>query len=350
MQRRTLIRALLASSAYALPSCSREDAKAEALRSVIERVVVPNTAAVVEDSRRLEVELAQLAALPTLDTLGASRQSWRRSISSWKRLDAFRIGPVLESNSLLRAMFWPVRSAGIDALLQGEQAIDEASIDAMGVDRRGLFALEYLLFAEDGEEQIVARFTGGAGERRARLARALAGNISFYATGLARSLADGTAYARKFAEGGQESLNRLVAQLVYTVESVSANRLARTSTLAKNGSLKATAMEGGLARVSQLIALTSLRAAEELYLAAERGLCQLVKSQSAAVDRELRSAFARAIAAVSDLGAPLEDVAKRDPAQLDAAAASVKSLERALKVDLTSLLGVTASFASVDGD
>ena len=145
-------------------------------------------------------------------------------------------------------------------------------------------------------------------------------------------------------------MNRLVAQMVYTVENVADNRFARTARLVDAGNLKAADVEGGGGRMSQQIALSSLRATEELYLAAERGLCRLVAAQSPAVDRALRSAFAQSITAVSDLGAPLEEAAQRDRVRFDAAAVAVKTLERALKVDLASSLGVTSTFASVDGD
>ena len=349
MQRRSFVQALLGGTVSVLPACRAQDSRSEVLRAVVENVLVPNTVAVVESSRRLEREMLSLADA-SVATLRSVRGTWQQTLATWKRLDAFRMGPISESNSLLRTMFWPVRTAGIDALLQGAQAIDDASIDAMGVDRRGLFALEYLLFGEEPEEQTAARFAGPSGERRTHLARALAANVTLYADGVARALGDGRAFAEKFAEAGQDSLNRLVAQLVYTVENVSANRFARTSRLVKNGAVRLTEIEGGAGRMSQQIALTSLRATEQLYVAGERGLCRLVAAQSASVDRALRSAFSQAIGAVSNLGAPLEEAAQRDPALFDAGAATVKKLERALKVDLASVLGVTATFASVDGD
>lgn len=349
MHRRSFVQALLASAVSASPACRKQDPRAEVLRTLIERVMVPNTAEVAKDSRQLELEMAVLAE-PSVATLRAARHAWQRSLSSWKRVDAFRMGPISESNSLMRVMFWPARTAGIEALLQGAQPIDDASIDAMGVDRRGLFALEYLLFCEEPEEQTAARFGGAAGERRARLARALAANVSLYADNVVRSLGDGRAYASKFAEAGQDSVNRLVAQLVYTVENVSANRLARVARLVDNGTLKPSEIEGGGGRMSQQLALSYLRASEEIYLAAEHGLCRLVAAQSPRVDRALRSAFAQAITTVSNLGAPLEEVAARDRIAFDAAAIAVKTLERALKVDLASVLGVTSTFASVDGD
>jgi len=351
MQRRTFLqRALLGSTCCVLPACRRGVTKSEVLAALVEQVVVPNTAALAQTSRGLDEDIARLVAAPTLTSLRAAREQWQRALLSWKRADAFRNGPIMDNNCLLRVMFWPVRPAALDALLQSTEAIDDASIKSMGVDRRGLFALEYLLYSAEADETIVAAFAGPAGERRARLARSLAGNVSFDADNAARSLGNGKAYAGKFADGGQDNLNRLALQLTYTVENLCAQRLVRISALAKSGRLAPTDVEASGSRMSQQVVLTYLRAAEELYLGVAHGLSELVKAQSPAVDEGLRSAFSRAISAVSHLGLPLEEIARREPAELDAAANVLKKLERALKSDLASTLGVTSTSTSVDGD
>lgn len=351
MPRPTLTRrTLLASSVWLVSGCRGGGAREQVLRALVEQVVVPNTAAVAQNSRRLEDEIARWVGGPTPTTLRSAREQWQRALLSWKRADAFRNGPIMDMNCLLRVMFWPVRTGAIEALVQGSAPVDEASIDAMGVDRRGLFALEHLLYRDPSEDQLSTGFDGPTGERRARLARGLAGNVSLYAERVAQSLGDGKVYADKFADGGQDSLNHLVGQLVSTIENVSASRLARISELAKSGRLKAADVEGGGGRMSQQIALTYLQVTEQLYLGVDRGLSQLVKAVSPTVDGAIRAGFRQAIAAVSSLALPLEEVAMRNTALLDGAAGAVKKLERTLKTELASALGVTLTFSSVDGD
>jgi predicted lipoprotein len=291
----------LLASACVLPSCRHDQQRSQILRDLVERVVVPNTAALVQSSGRLRDEIARLSVEPTLLTLGAARAQWQRTLLSWKRADVFRSGPIMDANGLLRAMFWPVRTGAIEALVQSSQALDEASIDAIGVDRRGLFALEYLLYPQASAEGSAAQFTGANGERRTQLARALTGNVLRYADQALRSLA-------------------------------------------------ASEIEGGSSGMSQQIALTYLQATEQLYLGANGGICQLVRAQSSTADEGIRSDFRQAIALISNLGLPLEQAAGRDVVALDTAALAVKKLERALKTELTSTLGVTLTFSSVDGD
>src|SRR6187399_1280742 len=154
MLRRTFIqRALLVGAVCAAPACRRGVSKRDVLRALIEQVVAPNTANVADTSRRLDREITRLAGEPSLTTLLAAREQWQRTLLSWKRTDAFRDGPIMDANSLLRAMFWPVRTAAIDELLQGTRALDDASLNEMGVDRRGLYALEYLLYSAEAADE-----------------------------------------------------------------------------------------------------------------------------------------------------------------------------------------------------
>jgi len=351
MHRRAFLQwAFLASATSVFPACRRGVTKAEVLRALVAQVVVPNSAALSENSRHLEAAVSRLGADPGVATLLAAREQWQRTLLAWKRAEVFRNGPILDTNCLLRVMFWPVRTSAIDALLQSSQAIEDASIDAMGVDRRGLFALEHLLYSSSPDEASAGAFAGPNGERRARLASALASNAALYAEQVVRALGNGKAYADQFSDGGQDSLNRLIGQLVYTVENVSARRLTRIAGLAKSGQLKPTAVEASDSHMSQQIALTYLRASEQLYLGVDRGLTQLVQALSSPVDARLRASFRQAIAAVSSLGRPLEEVAEQNPAALEAAADAVKRLERALRTELASTLGVTLTFSSLDGD
>jgi len=351
MERRTFIQCVCSVGAGVVyPGCRRGISRAEVLRALIEQVVAPNTAAVAESSRRFDAEIGRLVAEPTLTTLHAAREQWQRALLSWKRANAFRQGPIMDSNNLLRAMFWPVRTAAIEELLADTEVIDDASVDVMGVDRRGLFALEYLLYSAPTDAEVVAGFAAPAGERRARLARALSANVALHADRVARALGDGKAYGGKFAEGEQDSLNRLVLQMVSTVEHVFTRRLVRISELAKSGRLEAGEVEGGRGRMSQQIALTYLRASEQLYVGGDPALSRLVHAKAAVVDERIRAAFSGALSAISNLALPLEEAVLRDPQKFAAATATVNQLERALKTELASALAVTLTFTAVDGD
>ncbi|HET7544896.1 MAG TPA: imelysin family protein [Polyangiaceae bacterium] len=349
MQQRTFSRrALLLSALVAFPACRRTGLREEVLRALVEQVLVANTAAVAQSSGQLEDAIARLTDAPAISALHVVRDQWQRALLGWKRAEVFRFGPIAENNAALRTLFWPVRTAALEELLQGSAAIDEASIEAMGVDRRGLFALEYLLYSAETDERVVAAFA--AGTRRAALARALAGNVALHAQRAAGSLGNGKKRGEELARGGQESVGRVVLSLIDRVENVSAGRLARVSELAKSGRLVAAELEGGRSGTSQQIALTYLRATEQLYLGVDRGLATLVAARSSTVDQSLRKAFREAIAAVETVNLPLETAVVAEAAKLDSATSVVKKLERVLKTELSSTLGLALTLSSLDDD
>ena len=352
MQRRSiLVGAVRAAALLSLPACRSVARREDVLQGLVENVVVPNTLEVAVQSRNLQGAVASLAAAPNTAGLLASRTQWKQALLAWKRAYAFRNGPIVETNGLLRAIYWPPRPAAIDGLLSGSQPVDEASVETWGVDRRGLFALEYLLFSPGtSNETHAASFSGSNGERKARLIRGLADNVVRYGNAAAARMGDGKAFSVAFAQGGQGSVNKLVGQMSDTVENVVAARLTRVSGFAKSGLLKPAEVEGSSSQMSQQVALAYLEATERLYVGSEKGLGDLVKASSPTFDALLRASFTQAIDSVRRLAAPLEEVAKRDLASLDAAAASVKRLELAIRTELASALGVTLTFSSGDGD
>jgi hypothetical protein len=76
----------------------------------------------------------------------------------------------------------------------------------------------------------------------------------------------------------------------------------------------------------------------------------LVRGLSSAVDEKLGRAFADAHQALARLPGPLEIVVGRSPDLLTQALNATKTLELAVKVDMASVLGVTLTFQTGDGD
>jgi hypothetical protein len=80
------------------------------------------------------------------------------------------------------------------------------------------------------------------------------------------------------------------------------------------------------------------------------GLSALVKDLAPAADQSLRHMLANANQALLSLDAPLETLAVSRPDRLFAARAACHAAEVELKTTLTSVLGVSILFRSVDGD
>jgi hypothetical protein len=92
---------------------------------------------------------------------------------------------------------------------------------------------------------------------------------------------------------------------------------------------------------------------ERLYRGpgADGGLAALARAAAPAIDGRARAAFAAATAALAALAeVPLAAATGERRSEVERAYRATKDLERTLKVDLASALGVTLTFTGSDGD
>ena len=352
MQRREFLQQVALVAVSAASACRRARTREEVLAGLVRDIVVHDTEALATASRKFEQSLTEFVAAPTTATLGLTRTAFRAALVAWKRAQCFRNGPIVESDALLRASFWPARPSAIENLLRESTPLDERGVRRLGVDVKGLYALEYLLFPlEQDDATTTETFRGEAGARRRQLSLELSRSVNAYANHARGLLGDGAAFAERFALGGQKSLSNLVAQLIVNVETVAANRLELVAGLARSRLLKPGEVEGWPSGSSQALVATQLEASEKFFLGGSSGgVTELVRAVAPEIDQSVRAAFARARQRVDALQQPLERVVLSDPAAIDQAAAAAKRLELALKVDTTNALGITLTFQSGDGD
>lgn len=329
-----------------LVCCTRGPTREQALSALITQLLVPDMRELARETSALSSATRTLSPRDYPNTLNATRTSWLRAISAWERVHAFRIGPIVDNSGLLRTRFWPVREAYLQQLIREGEPLSEGSVERLGVDLRGMYALEWLLFGAPSEA--VLGEESAAGERARSALRAFATNAQHYADDAAATLGDGKALAASLAPNAQESISKLVNHMVANVEVLVSSRLRHVLEMQTNGDVRASEVQGGLSGSSTRVARELLRATESLYLAPKAdGLSALVRASAPRIDDELRARFAVAREQLERIDVSLE---RADHAQLEAASRALKELELTLKVDLVSALGVTLTFTAGDGD
>jgi uncharacterized protein len=329
-------------------ACRRPDAREQALRATLQRVLLPDARSISQTSSKLQAALSQLPAAGSEPALEQARAAWRSAALAWQRGVAFQHGPYVKTEALLRAAFWPVRTSAVADVLLGSEPIDARRVAQFGVDRKGLFAIEQLLF--EGETPAVPWLVGPKRTRALDLARACADDVCSYAERGRTALGDGEPFMSEFARAGQQSINRVVNQLLGTVENA-AMRVQRVLTPRSARGLSRDDVQGGPSGVSTELLITWLSVCERVYGAGSApSLAGLVEAVAPAINPHATSAFSAALAGLERLGQPLERAAQSDPAQLRAALQTLRQLEVAVRSELASALGVTISFSSRDGD
>jgi len=329
-----------------LVGCTAAPTREEVLRTAVARQLVPDMQALARDAAELTVHLRALSA--DCPSLSAAQSAWRRALLSWERVYAFRVGPLVDNSGLLRARFWPTRQAALEARLAAPEPLSAAAVEQLGVDVRGMYALEWLLFVEPTQGLCAAT---QAGTQKRAGALAFAQNVQGYADRALAQLGDGSALVSTLRVEAQESVSRLVNQMVATVETLASDRLAVVIEMAAHDDLRSSEVQAAASGLSQQLVLVQLAATEALYLGHQGdGLSALVRPVAGQIDERVRARFVAARNLTEQLGAPLEVAVVFDRARVLAAFRALKELELALKVDLASALGVTLTFTAGDGD
>jgi len=288
-------------------------------------------------SSALHAELRALSTEPTGERSSAAQAAWKRAALAWKRAFAFRIGPFIDSEAFAHAAFWPARPTLIDAVLADREAIDERRVQAQGVDARGLYALEYLLFEEDA-----ARVLRLASEDRGARARAyaleLSANVHGYAERIQRLLGDGRSFAERFSAAGQQSVETLLSQALDTLSVVS-GKFARVERARSENRPLPFAVEGYYSGTSLDIVLALVAGLRQLYLGGgSGGLSELVAAASKPIDEHVRATFRETERRLRALESPIEVALDAHPAQFRSGADAIVELRHVIEVEMVSAL------------
>ena len=340
---------VMAAASLGLPGCRRSHTRREILSALAHDVLAADIARIVTASAELDSAVQAFVKAPAPAALTEAQTAWKNALLRWKRGYCYRNGPLVETAALLRAAFWPTRPLAIDALLAKPLPAGDYFAE-VGVDVKGLYALEYLLFGADKAPAMEAsRFAGPDAERLRQFVSDLARDVRVWSEKASAALGDGKKLADKLASGEKETLSFLVNQIAGTAESVRQQTL-QAQDLARNGRLKPRDIEGWPSSTSSEILDTLLGGIEHLYTGNDAGLAELVAAVAPKLEPRIRSAFGRARGTLRGLGGPIEEAALARPGALDAAVEATKVLEICLKTEFASALGVTLTFTSTDGD
>ncbi|HEY0469254.1 MAG TPA: imelysin family protein [Polyangiaceae bacterium] len=328
-------------------ACSRPRTSKDVLRALVLDVATEDAKEIVVASARLAEGLGAVVDGSTPAALDAARTAWKTALLSWQRATCFQTPALLKSNALLRAIFFPVRAPAVEHLALSGMASSDGSVSELGVDRKGMFALEVLLFGVPGTAATpLFERAGPEGQQARRFAQLLGANVAQYARAAASELGDGKATAESYAQGGQETLSRLVSQMVGTIGSLTSGRLSKA--LATDGASKPSQIEGYSSGSALDILETLVHGVERVYAGGRGGgLAELVHARSAALDASLRARFREARSALEQANRARGNVRSHE---LGAAQAAVRALDHALESEFTSALGVTLTFAGPDAD
>jgi predicted lipoprotein len=286
------------------------------------------TGVVADMARDLLAETRALDAALVASDRELARSRFLAAALAWKRAQTFRSGPFVTSQAFQRAAFWPPNEQAIDAVLAAPALVDTARVQGLGVDGRGLWALEYLLFSE----RHAAEWASSSTLRD--YGRELSQNVLGYATRLSAQLGDAKRFAAEFAQGDQASVDALVTQIADTLEVVR-GKLERVSRALREHTPLENALEGFHSQSSTAVATALVVGSQRLY---RGGLNELVAQVAPEVDARARQGFDRLVTTLAALPPTLDAAVTTRADAFHAVETALRDLQHLFKAELTSAL------------
>lgn len=357
---------LLALGAGCAPVPLSDGARRVALQQTTEQVILPTYAELEDRAAELSGLLNELEAEPSGYDVSRLRQAFFDVRAPLQEAQAFGFGPAATLHSDAALDQSPIDPGKIEQELAGEAELSVAHLRSQGANKRGLHAIEYLLFPEDDAElERALREDSAAGARRRQFLRAAGQIIADGAAELEVAwAADGADYARRFSEPGgadsvsssvQAGLDTLLNESVFLSELVANDKLGAPLGAENGGEIDVAAQESERSGASIADMLGNLRGIRNVYFAARDGssaasLSSLVRDRNASSDAHARAALEAAEQSLLAMPEPFTRALLEEPETVNAAFEAMKTLKRVFATEVLGALGASLKFNDNDGD
>jgi putative iron-regulated protein len=337
-----------------------------ALRETTEQVILPTYVELSARTAELAEQLDTLGTAPSEVDLSLLRQAYFDVRGPWEESQAFGFGPAVELHAQAGIDQSPIDAAKLDAELASDTELSVKYVRGLGANKRGLHAIEYLLFPATPELDALLLADDAGGQRRRQFLSAAGQVVADQAAQLllAWDPTDGD-YAGKFSRPGgpdsvaatvQAGLDSLLNEAVVVSEVLANVKLGGPLGVTKGGKVDPSAQESERSGATSGDLLANLRGVRNVYLAAREdsassaSLSSLVHGRSPSADLHARAALAEAEAALRAMPEPFTRALEESPESVEAAYESTKALKRVLATEVLGTLGASLKFSDNDGD
>jgi predicted lipoprotein len=300
--------------------------RAEVVATVNRDVIVPAYADLAAKADALLTATKAACAAPAdAAKRTAAQDAWRATDDAWAKTRAFRYGPTKTMRSVTR-IDYPVDPEKVEALRAGSEPISSESLAKVGADRRGLGAVEIVLF-EDAP--LDARSC----------------ELAIGATTLVTEATDALVEDWKTdAPDGEMAIEDGVNGVIFALADIGDMQLAKAAGLA-SGQPAPADVDGGPAQNALGAMTATLDGVDDAWT---KGYRPLVAGMSSDTAEKVDDQLAAVRTVLDEIPAPLAAV--RDSAPVNAAYESVRDALVTLRTEVASQLGVTLQLSDSDGD
>ena len=337
-------------SAYALLAACNDSVTAPELgaptslvSSIVENVYLPTFDSLNVRAARLSSALDALAASPSPTALAAAQDAWRATREIYERNEGFAFGPLITNEYDPNMDTWPIDRTGIAALVSGNAAITKAEINEEDGTLKGFHGIEYILFGDNGSATSASLTVGqrsylsAAGQSLAALAEAL--DEAWQPTGdnFAGQLTSAGSGSSVYASVGA-ALQEITSGLIEPTDEVPNSKIALPLSSGDSYFEESAFSDNTLNDLENDLhgAFAAYRGS---FSGDGNGIGTLIASQSPSLDRQVRTQFAAAFAALDAVGPSFDQALHNNPDVLRAAQQAILTLNRTLVNQVAPLVG-----------
>lgn len=301
---------------------------------------------------------------PTVNNLTTLQQAWEAAALQWQRAVMFNLGPAELENLNMKVSRWPTSPTSIEEAIEGATEINEAYIQSLSVNIKGLPALEYLLFdKQQGNAAVLSRFEGS--ENRKAFLVALCENLNSLAAAVYEAWQpDGGNYLTTFvnADGKDagSSTTMLANQLIILTEIVKNEKVGIPLGKKSMGTILPNNVEAWRSGISLDLIKENIKAIEKVFAGdgentAATGFDDYlnhvnVQYDGAPLSEVIKEQIDKIEVALDAIDAPLQDALETEREKVEAVYNETQRLVILLKTDMMSGLGLLITFSDNDGD
>jgi len=328
------------------------------LRNVAENVIIPAYEDMVAATAQLDADAETFVTELNDENLSILKQQWTDTKLVWKQAQIFNFGPI-ESLALETSVDnWPTNDFGIESTINSGQPIDQDFLLTVASDRKGLPAIEYLLFSGDSQESI-DQFLNS--EARQAYLLALTENLNIIAnTILNEWVPRGNNFGQTFIESvgnsAGSSATLLANEMIFLQEIVKNFKIATPLGLRTSGEVRPDLVEAPFSQLSLTFAQENVTIIEKVFTGnGNNGFDDYldaldVQDDDIPLSKAIREQIDASRNALDAIPPPLTVAVTSDANAVENAFIELQQLTVLLKTDMMSSLGLLVTFSDNDGD
>ncbi len=329
------------------------------LVTVGEQVILPAHREFVKHADDLVSALQALEQSPDPKSLVAAQAAWRAARKAFRVLDAVQLVPDVNLRIADRIDVAPADNAGIEALVAGRGAVDDAAVSNAGGKKKGFLGLEYLLFPDPaGTDPAPVLADDGADARRRTLALSMGDEIAASARQLDDTWElDKVGYIAEFEHpslGARryfselDALNDLIGGGAFALENIVGVRLAWP--LGRHNGGTPDPSQDPTSRSDNAVA--DMQSSLEGFVAVYSlpAFAEQVKLHSSALDQRVNAEIGSSQASLAAIPTPFAAAVVDQTPMVQAAYDANQALKHTWDSDVTLALGATYRVGEIDGD